>query len=180
MIVCCRLKFNLIYKISMENTLEKNIEFIDMIADFFNEIDPARVRMIEWKRDFIKQIILLSAWIIAFSIPILDNWWLVSLKRLFSISQIIFVLLIIAWVFYFYRINKQEEKTYKSIVSPFMSINKNTNPDDFMLGFINHLWKLPKQLPYYKKFETFEKIITLFLTRWFIGALILMVISLFT
>jgi hypothetical protein len=104
---------------------------------------------------------------------------LVGEKRLFSISQIIFVLLIIAWVFYFYRINKQEEKTYKWIVSPFMSINKNTNPDDFMLGFINHLWKLPKELPDYKNFETFEKLITLFLTRWFIGALILMVISLF-
>lgn len=163
----------------MENTLENDTEFIGMISDFFNESDSARIRMIEWKRDFIKQIILLSAWIIAFSIPILDNWWLVSVKRLFSISQVIFILLIIVWVFYFYRINKQEEKMYKSIVSPFMSINKNTNPDDFMLNFMNNLWTLPKKLPNLKKFEKLEKITMWLLTWWFIGALILMVISLF-
>lgn len=156
-----------------------NVELQDIISDFFIETDSYRLRMIDWKRDFIKQIVLLSAWVIAFSIPILNNWGFVNIKRLFIVSQIIFVLLIITWVFYFYRINNQEEKIYTNIISPFKSVNEKTSKEEFILNTIIQLKKMAENLPNPKKVIIIEKFSIHFLTWWFIVWLIILVISLF-
>ena len=163
----------------IENESIDNTEIQDMIYDFFMESDSVRIRMIEWKRDFIKQVILLSAWIIAFSIPILNNWGLVNRKSLFLISQILFVLLIIIGIYHFYWINKQEDKLYKSIISPFMLLDKNTTLDKLISDLSNNTEYALKSLPKYKNFETFEKVTMFVLTWWFIVWLIILVISLF-
>lgn len=156
-----------------------NTEIQDMIYDFFMESDSVRIRMIEWKRDFIKQVILLSAWIIAFSIPILNNWGLVNRKCLFLISQILFVLLIIIGIYHFYWINKQEDKLYKSIISPFLLLDRNTTLDKLLSDLTTNTEYSLKSLPKYKNFEIFEKITMFVLTWWFIVWLIILVVSLF-
>ena len=162
-----------------EKKNKNNTGLQDIVSDFFKETDPYRLRMIDWKRDFIKQMILLSAWIIAFSIPILNNWWFVNIKSLFIISQIIFVLLIIIWVFYFYWINKQEEKIYTNMISPFKSVSEKTSKEEFIINTITQLKKMAENLPNAKTFTIIEKISINSLTWWFIWWLIILLISLF-
>lgn len=162
-----------------EKKNKNNTRLQDIVSDFFKETDPYRLRMIDWKRDFIKQMILLSAWIIAFSIPILNNWWFVNIKSLFIISQIIFVLLIIIWVFYFYWINKQEEKIYTNMISPFKSVSEKTSKEEFIINTITQLKKMAENLPNAKTFTIIEKISINSLTWWFIWWLIILLISLF-
>ena len=162
-----------------EKKNKNNTGLQDIVSDFFKETDPYRLRMIDWKRDFIKQMILLSAWIIAFSIPILNNWWFVNIKSLFIISQIIFVLLIIIGVFYFYWINKQEEKIYTNIISPFKSVSEKTSKEEFILNTITQLKKMAENLPNAKMFTIIEKISINSLTWWFIWWLIILLVSLF-
>jgi len=170
--------WNLSDKIPIMNS-EENIELQNIISDFFIETDSYRLRMIDWKRDFIKQMVLLSAWVIAFSIPILNNWWFVNIKRLFITSQILFVLLIIVWVFYFYRINSQEEKLYTNFISPFYSVNEKTSKEEFILNTVTQLKKTAESLPSLKKITIIEKFSINFLTWWFIWWLIILLISLF-
>ena len=162
-----------------EKKNKNNTGLQDTVSDFFKETDPYRLRMINWKRDFIKQMILLSAWIIAFSIPILNNWWFVNIKSLFIISQIIFVLLIIIWVFYFYWINKQEEKIYTNMISPFKSVSEKTSKEEFIINTITQLKKMAENLPNAKTFTIIEKFSINSLTWWFIWWLIILLISLF-
>lgn len=161
----------------IEQVMQPLLDFLE----FLKQADPARVRMIEGKRDFLKQIILLSAWIIAFAIPILDKWNLIQYKGLYRISLTLFILLIIVGVFHFHWTNQLEEKTYRKITSSMQQLlykwenAKNQQEVLDILPMMNAMFDIWEE---WKCIECREKRTTNFLVWGFVAWLALLVLSL--
>lgn len=166
-----------------EKELEKFTEFCDQTEnqmDLLLDMEHSRVEMIKWKRDFIKQIIILSAWIIAFAIPILDKWEIIKNHCFYNISLLWFILCIIIWLIYFYWINKQEQDTYKNTVWFITWIKLDDDIISTLKNTTDWLKDLKEKLPNPIKFQKYEKWGQLSLLIIFIISLISMVISVIT
>ena len=101
---------------------QESIDAIDSKINLLMNMEPSRLEMVKWKRDFLKQLIILSAWIIAFAIPILDKWWIIKSECIYYISLIGFIVTIISWIIYRYCLNKQEQNIYKDFIDYFEHI----------------------------------------------------------
>jgi hypothetical protein len=140
-------------------------------------MEHSRVEMVKWKRDFIKQIIILSAWIIAFAIPILDKWWIIKRQCIYNISLFWFIISIILWLIYFYRLNRKEENIYKDFMSFATWIDLSGDIESVLQNVTNWLGDIMKKLPNPIKFYEHEKCIQLSLLIIFVISLISMVVS---
>lgn len=161
----------------IEQAMQPLVDFLE----FLKQADPARVRMIEGKRDFLKQIILLSAWIIAFAIPILDKWNLIQYKGLYRISLTLFILLIIVGVFHFHWTNQLEEKTYKNtmiIMQKIFQKQQDVRDQKDIIDIFPMLWSLFDLGNDAQCIECRERRTTNFLVWGFIAWLALLVLSL--
>lgn len=161
----------------LEKAMQPMVDFLE----FLKQTEPARVRMIEGKRDFLKQIILLSAWIIAFAVPILGKWDLIKNECVYMFSLILFVGLIIVGVLHFYWTNQLEEKTYRKITSSMQQLlykwenAKNRQEVLDILPMMNAMFDIWEK---WKCIECREKRTTNFLVWGFVAWLALLVLSL--
>lgn len=163
-----------------EKELEKFTEFCNQASDKMDlvlDMEPSRIEMIKWKRDFIKQIIILSAWIIAFAIPILDKWEIIKNHCFYNISLLWFILCIIIWLIYFYRINKNEQDTYKNTIWFLTWIKLDDDLIPTLKNAADWLKDLKEKFPNPIKFQKHEKLGQLSLLIIFILALLSMLIS---
>lgn len=161
----------------IEQAMQPIVDFLE----FLKQTEPARVRMIEGKRDFLKQIILLSAWIIAFAIPILWSSTLISHKGLYTISLTLFVLLIIVGILHFYWTNQLEEKTYRQITNfmiQFLYKWENAKNQQELLDILPMMNTMFDIWEKWKCIECREKRITNFLVWGFVAWLAFLVLSL--
>ena len=164
-----------------EKDLKEFQEFCDQTNEKINlilDMEPSRLEMVKWKRDFIKQIIILSAWIIAFAIPILDKWWIIKCQCIYNISLIWFILSIIIWLIYFYRLNREEQNTYKNFMSFAMWIDLSGDIESVLQNATNWLGDIKETQPNPIKFYKIEKLIQTILLVFFIVSLIFLIISL--
>lgn len=161
----------------IEQAMQPIVDFLE----FLKQTEPARVRMIEGKRDFLKQIILLSAWVIAFSIPILDKWEFIQNRGMYWFSLILFIGLIIVGVLHFYWTNQLEEKTYKNTMSTMQKIfqkEAQVKDQNDIMELVSMLWSLFDFGNDAKCIECREKRTTNFLVWGFVAWLALLVLSL--
>ncbi len=97
--------------------LERTEEYFSWLKDVAKELAPYQMKFIEFHRDFIKTIITLSAWVIAFSVPIFNKSDLIQNRNLFIIALFWFLLTIIFWLYHLFdallRDRKYLEDTMK-------------------------------------------------------------------
>lgn len=161
----------------IEQVMQPLLDFLE----FLKQTEQARVRMIEGKRDFLKQIILLSAWIIAFAIPILDKWELIQNRGIYLLSLIFFVGLITVGILHFYWTNQLEEKTYKNTMTIMQKIfqkQQDVRDQKDIIDIFPMLWSLFDFGNDAKCIECREKRTTNFLVWGFVAWLALLVLSL--
>ena len=156
---------------------QESINAVDAKMDLLMAMEPSRLEMVKWKRDFLKQLIILSAWIIAFAIPILDKWWIIKSECIYYISLIGFIVTIISWIIYRYCLNKQEQNIYKDFIWFAIWIDLQWDSIESIWNTIDSLNNMKWNFPNPIKFHKLEKYIQLSLMILFIISLILLIIS---
>jgi len=101
----------------MNKDLDNLENLMEFYQDSFKQIEPYWMKYIEFHRDFIKNIILLSAWIIGFSIPIFWKSDLIKSNLLFLISLIWFILVVILGLVYLKILLSNDNKYIKKTMN---------------------------------------------------------------